>query len=79
MVDEIVDGSTWERVDRVSESEAREADTEAVSRVGQHIDRALGRAVKEALRMHKRLGNPIAESQGGRVVWIPPENIQVED
>ncbi|MFN0007686.1 MAG: zeta toxin family protein [Planctomycetota bacterium] len=79
MVDEIIDGSTWERVDRVSEAETRDPDVEAELRKGQHIDRALGRAVKEALRMHKRLGNPIAVSEGGSVVWIPPEQIRVDD
>jgi hypothetical protein len=29
--------------------------------------------------MHKRLGNPIAEWRDGEVVWIPPEEILVDD
>jgi len=33
-------------------------------------------AVKEALSDHKRAGNPIAEWREGRVVWIPPEEIE---
>lgn len=39
------------------------------------IDRALGDAVEEALRDHKRAGNPVCEWRDGKVVWIPPEEI----
>jgi hypothetical protein len=35
-----------------------------------------GRAVEEAVRDHKRAGNPIAEWQNGRVVLVPPEQIE---
>jgi hypothetical protein len=34
-------------------------------------------AVNDALRMHKRLGNPIAAWQDGKVVIIPPEEIVI--
>ena len=43
------------------------------------IDRAMGDAVMEALRRHKLLGNPVAEWRDGRVVWIAPEDIQIDD
>jgi hypothetical protein len=44
-------------------------------REGWPIDRAIVKAVQEALLMHKRLGHPIATWRDGKVVWIPPEEI----
>jgi len=43
------------------------------------LDAAVKRAVRQALRIHKKLGNPIAVWEDGKVVWIPPEKIEVED
>lgn len=40
-------------------------------------DRAIRKAVREAGLRHKLLGHPIAVSRGGKVVWIPPEEIEV--
>jgi predicted ABC-type ATPase len=37
---------------------------------------AAGVAVKEALRDHKRAGNSIAAWRDGRVVWVPPDEIE---
>ena len=34
---------------------------------------------KEAVRMHKLMGNPVATVRDGKVVWIPPEEIQIDD
>ena len=39
------------------------------------IQRALTRAVREALLDHKRAGNPIAVWRDNRVVWIEPQDI----
>jgi hypothetical protein len=39
------------------------------------IQRALARAVREALLRHKQAGNPIAVWRDGRVVWIAAEDI----
>ena len=44
-------------------------------REGWPIDRALVKAVREAVLTHKRLGHPIAAWRDGKVVWIPPEEI----
>jgi hypothetical protein len=41
------------------------------------IGKVFQRAVNDALRMHKRLGNPIAAWRDGKVVIIPPEEINV--
>ena len=39
------------------------------------IQKALSKAVRHALRKHKRAGNPIAVWRDDKVVWIPPEEI----
>jgi hypothetical protein len=46
---------------------------------GREIDAAIAKAVREAVLQHKRAGNPIAVWQDGRVVWIPPEEIVVDE
>lgn len=43
------------------------------------VERALRRAVREALRRHKLLGNPVATWRDGKVVWIAPEAIVIEE
>jgi hypothetical protein len=42
------------------------------------IQEALELARQDALRLHKRMGYPIAAWRDGQVVWIPPEEIQVD-
>jgi hypothetical protein len=55
------------------------AEVEAVSVADEllqdRIIEAIGNAVREAIRDHKRAGNPIAEWRVGRVVLVPPEQI----
>ena len=41
----------------------------------EEIGKILQKAVRQALLMHKRLGNPIAVWKDGKVVIIPPEEI----
>ena len=41
--------------------------------------KALEAGSKEAVRIHKLLGNPVATWRDGKVVWIQPEDIHVED
>jgi hypothetical protein len=41
------------------------------------IERVFRLAVNDALRMHKRLGNPIATWKDGKVVIVPPEEIVI--
>jgi len=40
---------------------------------------AFARAVRDALRRHKLAGNPVAVSENGRVVWISPEDIKIDE
>ena len=42
------------------------------------IDGAIEQGVREALREHKLFGNPIAVVRNGRLVLIPPEEIDVD-
>ena len=44
-------------------------------RLGWPIDRALERAVNEAIRRHKRLGEPIAVLRDGQVVVLSADEI----
>lgn len=41
------------------------------------IDKAYKRAVREALLMHKRAGNPVAIWRDGKVVLLQPDEIDV--
>lgn len=41
----------------------------------EEIGKIMQKAVRQALLMHKRLGNPIAVWKDGKVVIIPPEEI----
>jgi hypothetical protein len=36
-------------------------------------------AVREALALHKRMGNPVAVWRDGKVEWIQPEDIPTDD
>lgn len=42
------------------------------------IDRAIRAGVQNALRIHKLLGYPIAVGRDGKVVIIPPEEIELD-
>jgi hypothetical protein len=46
---------------------------------GRLIDEALRLAAADARRLHKRLGRPMATWRDGQVVWIAPEDIEVDD
>jgi len=46
---------------------------------GKEIDEALQGAVREALYQHKKAGNPVVSWQDGKIVWIQPEDIIVEN
>ncbi|HVZ31771.1 MAG TPA: hypothetical protein VG963_05055 [Polyangiaceae bacterium] len=53
-----------------------EAESAADEELHDRIVEAAGRAIQEAVRDHKRAGNPIAEWRDGRVVLVPPEQIE---
>lgn len=43
------------------------------------IEAAVQAAVREALLQHKRAGNPVVGWRDGKIEWVPPEQIPVED
>ena len=53
-----------------------EAESVADELLQDQIVEAVGRAVQEAVRDHKRAGNPIARLRDGKVVLVPPEEIE---
>jgi hypothetical protein len=46
---------------------------------GNEIDKALQRGVKKALLQHKKEGNPVVSWKDGKIVWIQPHDIPVDD
>ena len=44
---------------------------------GREIDKAIQKATREALKMHKLARNPIAVWQDGKIVILKPEEISV--
>ena len=45
---------------------------------GKEIEAILRRAVRDALRTHRLLGNTVATVKNGKVVLIPPNEIPVD-
>ena len=43
---------------------------------GSLIDEAMRKAAREALRIHKRAGHPLAIWRDGRVQWVSPEEFE---
>jgi hypothetical protein len=48
-------------------------------RYSEEINKAYKRAVREALLMHKRAGNPVAIYRYGKVTLLQPDEIIIED
>jgi hypothetical protein len=48
-------------------------------RYSEDINRAYDRAVREALLMHKRAGNPVPIEREGKLVWLQPDEIEVSE
>lgn len=46
-----------------------------IIRDGRAIDRAVRKATRAAVLLHKKLGFPIAIWREGRTVWVKPEDI----
>jgi len=45
---------------------------------GTAIDEALREAARDARRFHKAIGNPMATWRDGKIIWIQPDDIQVD-
>lgn len=46
---------------------------------GRAIDEALKEAARYARRLHKALGNPMATWEDGKIVWVQPDDIRIDD
>ena len=46
---------------------------------GTPIDLALEDAARDARRLHKALGHPMATWRDGGVVWVQPEDIEIDE
>jgi hypothetical protein len=71
-------GATWAQ--DMNGKFSTEAELEVASGANEllqdRIVEAIGDAVQEAIRDHKRAGNPIAGWRDGRVVVVPPDQIE---
>jgi len=54
-----------------------EKSIDEIFKEGSLIDKALKKAVQEALVRHKQAGNPIVVWRNGKIVWLKPEEIPV--
>lgn len=45
----------------------------------ERVGRALARGVRDALAMHKALGNPVVECRDGEIIWVQPEDISISE
>ena len=52
---------------------------ESVIAEAEAVEAAVQTVVTEALRVHKRAGNPVVGWQNERMEWVPPERIPVDD
>ncbi len=52
------------------ENEKKKDKIEEIFSDGKQITETLQRAVREAVEMHRRAGNPIAVWKDGKAVWI---------
>jgi len=58
---------------------ARARTIDEILREGTEVDRAAREGVRRALLRHKLLGESIAVWRDGKMVEIPPDQIQVDD
>ncbi len=54
-------------------------DIEALFLDGTEIDEALRQGVRDALRIHKLLGNPVATWRDNQVCWVQPDDIPLSE
>jgi polyhydroxyalkanoate synthesis regulator phasin len=52
---------------------------EELFKKGDPIDQALRKGVQDALRRHKQAGKPICEQRDGKIIWIQPEDIDLDE
>lgn len=75
----VSDAGIWEQImeDNVEDDELDRIDR--VFAEGTPIDAALIEAVREARQRHKEAGTPVAEWRDGKLYWVAPQDIELED
>jgi hypothetical protein len=53
-------------------------DISAIFEQGTPIDEALNEAVREAVLLHKRMGQPLAVWRDGKTVWLSAEEVEAQ-
>lgn len=48
------------------------------AKYAKEVENIIRNAVRDALRFHKRIGNPVSTERNGKVVLVPPEEIPVD-
>ncbi len=76
---EILDRACWRKIEAAPDMLHERPPVSSLFPDAEAMDRAVVRAVREALLRHKLLGQSIAVWQDGRVVEIPPEEIDVDE
>jgi predicted ABC-type ATPase len=75
---EILDTEYWRRLEPPTDMMRERPAASSLFPDAEAMDRIVVRAVREALLRHKLLGQSIVVWEDGRVVEIPPEEIEVE-
>ncbi len=84
-VRERIDASIRAEIEEDAGAEFRPVNTGSKISVAERMSdsegmaKAMGEAIREAVREHKLLGYPIVVWKDGKVVWIPPEEIELAD
>ena len=60
-------------------SEKKALDIGRIIREGTLVDEAIRKAIRDAMLMHKKLGDPVVGLKNGKVVWIPADQIEVDE
>jgi hypothetical protein len=60
-------------------SDKKAVDIGRLIREGTLVDEAIRKATRDALLNHKRLGDPVVGWKDGKVVWIPADQIEVDE
>ena len=73
------DQETWRLASGSTSMSDNKSTLDELFEDGRAIDEALKEAARDARRLHKALGNPMATWKDGQVVWVRPEDINVDD
>jgi hypothetical protein len=60
-------------------SERKPVDIGRIILEGTLVDQAIRLAIQDTLRLHKKLGDPVVGWKDGRVVWVPADQIELEE